>query len=110
MSVTLGVSLAKKGMSTTALTHRQMFRTSSGSCPQASPIPLSPIPWGQDRLSSRASAPALCGCRAGGGATQIDLHNIHHVRVLDTCEHNAYSAVYPLTAAILHSTVQSSLE
>lgn len=26
-------------------------------CPQASPMPLSPIPWGQDRFSSSASAP-----------------------------------------------------
>ena len=27
-------------------------------CPQAKPIPLSPMPCGQDRLSSRASEPA----------------------------------------------------
>ena len=28
--------------------------------PQASPIPLSPIPWGQDKFNSSASAPAAC--------------------------------------------------
>ena len=27
-------------------------------CPQASPMPLSPMPWGQDKFNSRASAPA----------------------------------------------------
>lgn len=27
-------------------------------CPQARPMPLSPIPCGQDRFNSRASAPA----------------------------------------------------
>ena len=35
--------------------------TMSGLCPQANPIPRSPIPWGQDKFSSRASGPATQG-------------------------------------------------
>ena len=29
-------------------------------CPQASPMPLSPIPWGHDKFNSKASDPAFC--------------------------------------------------
>ena len=57
MLVTLGVNLAKKGTVVTSRTHWQIFLTISGSWPQANPIPRSPIPWGQDKLSSSASAP-----------------------------------------------------
>lgn len=59
MSVTFGVSLAKNGIDIATRTHRQIFSTISGSCPQASPIPRSPIPCGQDKFSSNASAPAF---------------------------------------------------
>eukprot|EP01137_Pigoraptor_chileana_P009089 Opistho-2@56828 len=57
MSVTFGVSLAKKGILIAARTHRQILRTSSGSCPHARPMPRSPMPCGHERLSSSASAP-----------------------------------------------------
>merc|ERR1719187_1213652 len=58
MLVTLGVSFAKKGMLVADRTQRQMLRTSSGSCPQARPMPLSPMPCGHERFSSSMSAPA----------------------------------------------------
>mmetsp|Transcript_28543 Transcript_28543/g.67489 ORF Transcript_28543/g.67489 Transcript_28543/m.67489 type:complete len:311 (+) Transcript_28543:187-1119(+) len=56
-SVMLGVILAKKGMSGPAAsrTHWQICVTTSGTCPHARPMPRSPMPWGQLRLSSRAS-------------------------------------------------------
>ena len=59
ISVTLGVSLANTGMPSAAcFVHRQISSTRSGFCPQAKPIPFSPIPCGQERFNSTASAPA----------------------------------------------------
>mmetsp|Transcript_10863 Transcript_10863/g.44476 ORF Transcript_10863/g.44476 Transcript_10863/m.44476 type:complete len:322 (+) Transcript_10863:911-1876(+) len=57
-SVTLGVSLTKKGMVLASRTQREISRTIAGSWPQAMPMPRSPMPWGHERLSSIMSAPA----------------------------------------------------
>lgn len=40
-------------------------------CPQARPMPLSPMPCGQDRFSSRASAPEACGDAGEGGKDSV---------------------------------------
>lgn len=52
------VIFGKNGIFTADRTHCEILLTISGSCPQANPMPLSPIPCGQERFNSSASAPA----------------------------------------------------
>mmetsp|Transcript_11752 Transcript_11752/g.29696 ORF Transcript_11752/g.29696 Transcript_11752/m.29696 type:complete len:203 (+) Transcript_11752:932-1540(+) len=83
MSVTLGVSLAKNGMVHTSFSQRQISSTSSGSCPHARPMPRSPMPWGQLRLSSSASAPLACAILAS--SCQSSLLKPHMMLAITTC-------------------------
>ncbi len=57
--VELGESLTKIGFLKCFLTHLTISSTTSGTSEQALPIPLSGIPWLQDKLSSRMSNWAL---------------------------------------------------
>ncbi len=57
MSPTLGVSLMITGTLAWSMTQPVISRSTLGSAPTAEPMPRSHMPWGQPKLSSRASAP-----------------------------------------------------
>ena len=57
MSVMLGVILAHTGTLETFFTQRVTSSTISGFWPMAAPMARSGRPWGQERLSSKASMP-----------------------------------------------------
>lgn len=77
----LTLSLGAVSVCTGPASHRGRQGTAVGvlTCPQARPIPLSPMPCGHDRFSSRASAPEACktcGEREGKGEALLVNHRL----------------------------------